>query len=90
MNEQAPKIRITALADSPKHSLAACGMLPRYQPEPRGEISPLRKGRSIADGSRESGGRERADPGHLHQALAGRVLTRERADLLIRFVNVTV
>jgi len=54
---------------------------------PRGEISPLRKGRPVADGGHERGGRERADPGHLHEAFAGRVLTRERADLLIHVVD---
>jgi hypothetical protein len=90
MNEQASKIRITAFADAAKRGLAACGMLPRHQPQPGGEISPFREGRRIADGGHEGCGRERADPGHLHEAFAGRVLTRERADLLIRLVNVIV
>jgi hypothetical protein len=30
VNEQAPKIRITALTDSSKHGLASCEVLPRH------------------------------------------------------------
>jgi hypothetical protein len=90
MNEQAPKIRIPALADAAKRGLAARRVLTWYQPQPGGKISAFREGRRIADGGHEGGGRERADPGHLHEPFAGRVLTREGADLLIHVVNVIV
>jgi hypothetical protein len=36
-------------------------MLPRHQPEPRGEIAPLRKRRAVADGGDEGRRRERTD-----------------------------
>jgi hypothetical protein len=83
MNEEAPEVGIPALADAPKDGLASRGMLPRHQPEPGSEISPLRKCRSIADGSHEGCGRERTDAGYRHEPIAGLVVTRETEDVLI-------
>ena len=54
MNEQATEIGIATFTNAPKHGLAARGMLPRHQPEPRGEIAPLRKRRAVADGGDEA------------------------------------
>ena len=65
-------------------------MLPRHQPEPRGEIAPLRKRRAVADGGDEGSRRERADARHLHEPIAGLIVTREAEDFLIDVFNVVV
>ena len=83
MNEQAPEIGIATFTNAPKHGLAARGMLPRHQPEPRGEIAPLRKRRAVADGGDEGRRRERADARHLHEPIAGLIVTREAEDCRI-------
>src|SRR5439155_22989123 len=63
---------------------------PRHQPEPRGEIGPLGKCRAVAAGGEEGCGRERADARHLHEPIAGLIVTREAEDFLIDVFNVVV
>jgi len=63
------------------------GMFSRDHPEAGGELSPLAKGRSVADRRDDCGRRNRSDARNRYQPLASFVLARRLLDHRIGFVD---
>src|SRR3981081_3748399 len=87
MHEKLSQIGVPAFANPEQFLLPPGGMFSRDDPEPGGELSPLAKGRSVADRRDDCGCRHRSDARNCHQPLAGFVLARRLLDHLIGLVD---
>ncbi len=74
MDEQAPEIRIAALADPEQFRLPSCGMLARHQTQPGRKVAPFDECRPVSNGRHHRCGHQRAHAGDLVQSLTCRVL----------------
>src|SRR5215831_285979 len=76
LHEQRPQVLVAALGDLAEDRATAGRLLPRYQPEPSGEVASLPEAGALAN-RRDDGARDdRPDPRYRHQTLAGSVLLR--------------
>jgi hypothetical protein len=84
MDEQGTKVPIPALGHAEERCLPAGGMLPGDETHPGGELAPILEPCRIPDGRDQGGRRQGANPGQLHQPLAGFVGLTQLRDLVVR------
>ena len=90
MDQHGPQVGITSLAHAEQVLLAAAGMLARNEPQPCGQLAPVVEVLRVADRGDEGRCRERANPGHLLQALAGFAVAMPGLDLGFDLVDLAM
>src|SRR5499427_700165 len=81
MDEEGPEVYVPAFTDPKQPWLAARGMLPRHQADPRRKLAPILERAGIADRRDQGRRRQWTNPRDRHEALADRMRCTDRCNL---------
>lgn len=83
MQEHAPQIFVSPLADAQQPGFTASRMLARNQPQPGGEIPAFAESDAVADGCNERRRDQRSKAGNFHQPATCIVLPGDLLQLYV-------
>jgi hypothetical protein len=90
VNQQCSQVGVPALADAQQTLPLAAGMLPRYETEPRGEVTSVLEASRIADRCSDGTGRDDTDPSHGAQTLTNLIFPRAAIDASVVGLNALI